>query len=179
MKNYYDVPVGSTTPITGEFIKVPRDIATGLNPDGTELKAADKGYPLPPTNGSWQLENRIASVAPGPGIDGPQWVLEYWSQIEQRLRLRPRRGHRLRQAAGHGERRLHRRLGARPNGRAGTRHAVPIDERPCLEDGARPEQPEDRDLAHGARRGRRQPGSRRRARSTSRTTSSRRRPGSS
>jgi hypothetical protein len=80
-KNYYDVPVGSTTPLTGEFIKVPRDIATGLKADGTELKAADKGYPLPPTNGSWQLENRIASVAPGPGIDGPQWVLEYWSQL--------------------------------------------------------------------------------------------------
>ena len=80
-KNYYDVPVGSTTPITGEFIEVPRDIATGLKADGTELKAADKGYPLPPTNGSWQLENRIASVAPGPGIDGPQWVLEYWSQL--------------------------------------------------------------------------------------------------
>jgi hypothetical protein len=81
VRNYYDVPVGSTTPITGEFIKVPRDIATGLKADGTELKAADKGYPLPPTNGSWQLENRIASVPPGPGIDGPQWVLEYWSQL--------------------------------------------------------------------------------------------------
>ncbi len=35
-------------------------------------------YPLPPTNGSWQtdLRNPVAT-----GIDGPQWVLEYWSDI--------------------------------------------------------------------------------------------------
>ena len=37
-------------------------------------------YPLPPTNGSWQLDLRSTRV-PRIGIDGPQWVLEYWSQI--------------------------------------------------------------------------------------------------
>ena len=76
VKNYYDVTPGSGTVVTGHFIQVPKDIATGLNADGSELKAADKGYPLPPTNGSWQTDLR--STAPV-GIDGPQWVLEYWS----------------------------------------------------------------------------------------------------
>jgi hypothetical protein len=78
VKNYYDVLPGSGTEVTGHFIKVPKDIATGLNPDGSELKAADKGYPLPPTNGSWQTDLRSTTPV---GIDGPQWVLEYWSDI--------------------------------------------------------------------------------------------------
>ena len=78
VKNYYDVAPGSGTEVTGHFIKVPKDIATGRNPDGSELKAADKGYPLPPTDGSWQTDLR--SVTPV-GIDGPQWVLEHWSDI--------------------------------------------------------------------------------------------------
>jgi hypothetical protein len=58
---------------------VPKDVATGLDPDGFELKAADKGFPLPPTNNSWQRDNRTPT--PSIGIDGPQWVLEYWSQL--------------------------------------------------------------------------------------------------
>jgi hypothetical protein len=78
VKNYYDVLPNSGTVVKGHFIKVPKDIATGRNPDGSELKAADKGYPPPPGNGSWQTDLR--SVAPV-GIDGPQWVLEYWSDI--------------------------------------------------------------------------------------------------
>ena len=78
VKNYYDVVPNSGTVVTGRFIKVPKDIATGRNPDGSELKAADKGYPPPPSNGSWQTDLR--SVTPV-GIDGPQWVLEYWSDI--------------------------------------------------------------------------------------------------
>jgi hypothetical protein len=76
--SYYDVIPGSNSQVTGHFIKVPKDIATGRNADGTEIKAADKGFPAPPTNGSWQRDLR--SVAPL-GIDGPQWVLEYWSDI--------------------------------------------------------------------------------------------------
>ena len=78
VRNYYDVLPNSGTVVEGHFIKVPKDIATGKNPDGSELKAADKGYPLPPTNGSWQLDLRSATPV---GIDGPQWVLEYWSDI--------------------------------------------------------------------------------------------------
>jgi hypothetical protein len=64
--------------VTGHFIKVPKNIATGLDTDGSELKASDVGFPLPPSNGSWQRDLR--SVAPV-GLDGPQWVLEYWSDI--------------------------------------------------------------------------------------------------
>jgi hypothetical protein len=70
--------------VTGRFIQVPRNIATGLNPDGSEMKAADvpaaQGgpFPAPPTNGSWQTDLRSTTPL---GIDGPQWVLEYWSDI--------------------------------------------------------------------------------------------------
>jgi uncharacterized protein DUF839 len=78
VKNYYDVIPGSGTVVTGHFIKVPKDIATGHNPDGSELKAADRGYPLPPTDGSWQTDLRLTTPT---GIDGPQWVLEYWSDL--------------------------------------------------------------------------------------------------
>jgi hypothetical protein len=80
VKNYYDVIPGSGTVVTGNFIQVPKDIATGLAPDGSELKAADKGYPLPPTNGNWQTDLRTSGSSIV-GIDGPQWVLEYWSDI--------------------------------------------------------------------------------------------------
>ena len=78
VKNYYDVLPGSGTAVTGHFIKVPREIATGLKADGTEVKAADFGYPAPPTNGSWQLDLRSTTPL---GVDGPQWVLEYWSDV--------------------------------------------------------------------------------------------------
>ncbi len=78
MKNYYDVLPSSGTVVTGRFIKVPKTIATGRNRDGTEVKAANFGYPQLPANGSWQLDLR--SVTPI-GLDGPQWVLEYWSDI--------------------------------------------------------------------------------------------------
>ncbi len=76
--NYYDFVPGSSQVVSGHFIKVPKNIATGLNPDGSELKAADVGFPLPPTNGSWQRDNRTTIPT---GLDGPQWVLEYWSDI--------------------------------------------------------------------------------------------------
>ncbi len=75
--DYYDFTPGSTQSVSGHLIQVPKNIATGLDSDGSELKAADLGYPLPPTDGSWQREVRDPSI----GIDGPQWVLEYWSQL--------------------------------------------------------------------------------------------------
>jgi hypothetical protein len=81
--DYYDFPPGSTDTVSGHFIKVPRHIATGKNADGSEIKAADLGYPLPPTDGSWQrdLRDTFGTGNPQIGIDGPQWVLEYWSQL--------------------------------------------------------------------------------------------------
>jgi hypothetical protein len=78
VKNYYQVLPGSGTVVSGHFIKVPKMIATGLKPDGSEVKAADFGFPSPPTNGNWQLDLRSTTPL---GIDGPQWVLEYWSDI--------------------------------------------------------------------------------------------------
>ena len=36
------------------------------------------GYPPPPSNGSWQTDLRSATPL---GIDGPQWVLEHWSDL--------------------------------------------------------------------------------------------------
>ena len=78
MNDYYDFVPGSTASITGHFIKVPKNIATGLNPDGSEITSADVGYPAPPTNGSWQRDLRTTVPT---GIDGPQWVLEYWSDL--------------------------------------------------------------------------------------------------
>ncbi len=76
--DYYDFTPNSTQAVSGRFVKVPKNIATGLDTDGSELKAGDVGFPLPPTDGSWQRDLR--SVAPL-GIDGPQWALEYWSQL--------------------------------------------------------------------------------------------------
>jgi hypothetical protein len=70
--DYYDFAPGSTAEIEGHFVKVPKDIATGRNPDGTDLMAADKGFPAPPDDGTWQRDPN------GEGIDGPQWVLEHW-----------------------------------------------------------------------------------------------------
>jgi len=78
VRNYYDVKPGSGTVVKGHFIKVPKDIATGHKADGSELKSADKGFPPPPANGSWQTDLRSATPL---GIDGPQWVLEYWSDL--------------------------------------------------------------------------------------------------
>ena len=74
--DYYDFPIGSSMSVSGRFVKVPKDIATGHAPDGTDLMAADKGYPLPPSDGTWQ---RGPS---GLGIDGPQWVLEHWGDTQ-------------------------------------------------------------------------------------------------
>jgi hypothetical protein len=63
--DYYDFVPGDATAIDGEFIKVPKLIATGKKADGTELRSTDFPGMLPPPQGS--------------GIpDGPQWVLDQW-----------------------------------------------------------------------------------------------------
>ena len=76
--DYYDFLPGSTTTVSGHFIEVPKDIATGKNPDGSEITSADVGFPAPPTDNTWQRDLRTTVPT---GIDGPQWVLEYWSQL--------------------------------------------------------------------------------------------------
>ncbi len=82
--DYYDFGPGSSDSVSGHFIKVPKNIATGLDTDGSELKAADVGFPLPPNGGSWQRDNRTTVPT---GLDGPQWVLEYWSQTHNVFRF--------------------------------------------------------------------------------------------
>jgi hypothetical protein len=70
INDYGDVSVGMT--VTGRFIEVPREIATGKDADdGSEVTSADFGYPTP-----------AAAVPPTAAMpDGPQWVLEHWSNI--------------------------------------------------------------------------------------------------
>ena len=63
INDYGDLKVGDS--VSGHFIEVPRMIATGKKLDGSEVKAADFGFPSPP------------SSIP----DGPQWVLEHWSNV--------------------------------------------------------------------------------------------------
>jgi serralysin len=75
--DYYDFAVGSTASVTGKFVKVPKDIATGRRPDGSDMLAADKGYPAPPSDGTWQRD-----PVSGLGVDGPQWVLEHWGDTQ-------------------------------------------------------------------------------------------------
>ncbi len=84
VNDYFDFPVGSTDDISGRFIEVPKPIATGKNADGSEMMAEDDPdalggpYPEPPADGSWQ---RAPGATSGPGVDGPQWVLEHWSDL--------------------------------------------------------------------------------------------------
>ena len=78
VNSYYDFTPGSTMSISGHFVQVPKDIAMGkVDADATErdLMAIDKGYPAPPSNGTWQ---RPPGATSGAGVDGPQWVLEHW-----------------------------------------------------------------------------------------------------
>ena len=70
-----------------------------------------------PTSRSSRRRSRHRRSAVGaPALERP----------EQRVPVRPRRGHRLRQAARHGERRLHRRLGQGPDAAPGPRARQPF-----------------------------------------------------
>jgi len=70
VNDYGDVTPGMT--IDGHFIEVPREIATGKDADdGTEVTSEDFGYPTPAT--------AVPPTAAMP--DGPQWVLEHWSNL--------------------------------------------------------------------------------------------------
>jgi hypothetical protein len=79
-------PPGSES-TAGHFIKVPKFIATGIDPaTGADLMSAraevllgvPAGTYAPPTNGSF---SRPPGQTTGPSVDGPQWVLERWSQL--------------------------------------------------------------------------------------------------
>ena len=78
--DYFDFAPGDTSSVSGRFVQVPKDIATGRKADGTELMAADKGYPQPvsPAPGLGWQRDAVTQVP----IDGPQWVLEHWGDIQ-------------------------------------------------------------------------------------------------
>jgi hypothetical protein len=72
---------------SGHFIKVPKFIATGRDPDtgadlvstrAEELLGVAAGTYAPPTDGSF---SRPPGKSTGQSVDGPQWVLERWSQL--------------------------------------------------------------------------------------------------
>ena len=68
-QDYYDVPPELALPVTGHFIKVPRKIATGLNPRRVGGAVRGRRVPRPADNGSWQIDlrsspGRRASTAP-------------------------------------------------------------------------------------------------------------------
>jgi hypothetical protein len=69
VNDYGDLTTSSPS-VTGHFIEVPREIATGKDADdGHEVTSADFGYPTP----------AAAGVPAMP--DGPQWVLEHWGNL--------------------------------------------------------------------------------------------------
>jgi hypothetical protein len=85
VNDYFDFAINSATDISGHFIPVPKAIATGKDAAGNDVTSADlfeddgvTPFPAPPSNGTWQ---RGPGVTAGPGIDGPQWVLEHWGDM--------------------------------------------------------------------------------------------------
>jgi hypothetical protein len=93
VNDYYDFGISGltgATDISGHFIPVPTEIATGKLASGAEITAdtvpasiyvdptgTDSGviYPEPPNDGVGWQRRPLGTV----GIDGPQWVLEVWS----------------------------------------------------------------------------------------------------
>jgi hypothetical protein len=80
-QRYEDFTLNDPTSVTGHFINVPPEIARGRNADGTEMTSATVPaalggpYDPPPATG-WQPD-----PVTGVPVDGPQWVLERWSQL--------------------------------------------------------------------------------------------------
>jgi hypothetical protein len=73
INDYGDLSTTSPS-VTGHFIEVPREIATGKI-NGREVTSQDFGYPRPTDPDPFPSE-------PTPLMpDGPQWVLEHWSNL--------------------------------------------------------------------------------------------------
>jgi hypothetical protein len=79
----YGAPVGTPRSVSGKFVRVPdfeddpdQSIAHGRTASGRDVVAGDFDYPAPPTSG-WQRSQFL----PAHGVDGPQWVLEHWGDL--------------------------------------------------------------------------------------------------
>jgi len=73
INDYGDLTTASPS-VTGTFVEVPRAIATGKI-NGREVTSADFGYPEPSDTDPYPSERTAAMP------DGPQWVLEHWSNL--------------------------------------------------------------------------------------------------
>lgn len=92
--NAYDDfdPLAAPVSIQGKYIRVPKLIAAGRRDDGSDIMSFDPeviallggSYP-PPADGTWQ--RRPGAPASEVGMDGPQWVLEKWSQLNNVFRF--------------------------------------------------------------------------------------------
>jgi hypothetical protein len=70
--NDYGDLTASIPSVSGHFVEVPREIASGKDADdGSEVTSDDFGYPKP-----WDAVPATANMP-----DGPQWVLEHWSNL--------------------------------------------------------------------------------------------------
>ncbi len=145
--DYYDFVPGSGTVGHRPLHQVPREIATGLKADGTEVKAADFGFPLPPTNGPgsatcarWPRGHRRPAVGAR--------VLEPANNVFNFVRV---------EDIAYDKRPGWRHVAfVVDSGRGGTRrarHAESVDQRPRLEDRVRSERSHRGDIESGVRRG--------------------------
>ena len=172
--DYFDFPISSNMSVTGKFVKVPKDIATGRKPDGTDLMAADMGYPPPPNDGTGSA-TPVTGLGRSTARSGcsstgatrrPQRVFQFMRVEDIAYDKRPGMQNVVYVVdSGRGATSRRRRLPRRTT----------VDERPRLEARARQERPDEGDVVLDPDRGRRRPGQGVRTRSTSRTTSSRRR----
>ena len=151
VKNYYNVLPGSGTVVTGPLH--PGAEGHRHRPQSRRLGAEGRRHGLPAAADERQLADRpslrrprsASTVRSGCSSTG---ATSTTSSSSSASRTSP-------MTRTSCERRLHRRLGPRPDRRTEPRHAeLPVDQRPRLEDGARPERSDHRDLADGLRRGR-------------------------
>jgi hypothetical protein len=81
VNDYYDFAPGTGMSVSGHFIPVPKEIATGKNPNGTDMVASEVPgsvggpYPAP---GPGDMTNAAGTTTP---VDGPQWILEHWGDL--------------------------------------------------------------------------------------------------
>ena len=135
INDYGDLSTASPS-VTGHFIEVPRAIATGKI-DGREVTSADFGYPRPTDPDPFPSQ-------PTPAMpDGPQWVLEHWSNLNnvfQFIRIEDMAYDRTNGKTCTSPTRVSRgrfRTRGRPAAPRAFGYAWPVHERPALQ--ARPE----------------------------------------
>ena len=126
----------------GNSSRFPRRSPPGRNPDGTDMMAED--VPAISAARTRAAERRDLAAPPGdhrPRHRRPAVGPRALERPEQRLLVRPHRGHGVRQAPGHAQRRLHGRLRSRGNDSPASPTASPcrtivhVVQRPDLEDG--------------------------------------------